>query len=76
MAIAKGHRANFETLKRAFADGAVALVECTDAKTGKPVITICAVGFDGTDYEMAPFAKMFDDNPYEELNPPMLEEAA
>lgn len=75
MAIAKGHKANFETLKRAFADGAVALMKCTDAKTGKPVVTICAVHFDGQEYQMAPFAKMFDGNPYEELHPPMLEAA-
>lgn len=76
MAIAKGYQANFETLKRAARDGALCIMECTDAKTGKPVITICAAGFDGKEYQMTPLAKMFDGNPYEELLPPTLEQAA
>jgi hypothetical protein len=76
MAIATGYQSNFETLKRAFADNRVCLAECSDAKTGKTVVTICAVGFDGTEYQMVPLAKMFDGNPYKELLPPQLEEAA
>lgn len=75
MPIKKGYQANFETLKRAFADGSVCLMECSDAKTGKPVIAICAVNFDGQEYQMVPFAKMFDGNPYEELLPPVQEAA-
>ena len=68
--ISKGHQANFETLKKAFKNKAVALMECTDAVTGKPVIAICAVNIVNGEYQFSPFAKMFDGNPYEELNPP------
>lgn len=69
--ITKGYRANFETLERAFKHGDVALMECTDAMTGKPVIAICAVNTVNGEYEFSPLAKMFDGNPYEELNPPI-----
>lgn len=69
--ITKGYRANFETLERAFKHGDVALMECTDAVTGKPVIAICAVNTINGEYEFSPLAKMFDGNPYEELNPPI-----
>lgn len=69
--ITKGYRANFETLERAFKHGDVALMECTDAVTGKPVIAICAVDTVNGECEFSPLAKMFDGNPYEELNPPI-----
>ena len=68
--ISKGHQANFETLKKAFKNKAVALMECTDAETGKPVITVCAVNIVNGEYEFIPLAKMFDGNPFEELLPP------
>ena len=70
MAISAGHKANLETLKAAFEAGDVALLECTDAKTGLPVIALCAVNRVDGEFEFAPFAKMFDGNPYEELMPP------
>ena len=69
--ITEGYKANFETLKRAFKNKVVALMECTDAVTGKPVIAICAVNTTNGEYEFSPLAKMFDGNPYEELLPPM-----
>ncbi len=69
--ISKGHKANFETLKKAFKNDDVILMECTDAVTGKPVIAICAVNTVNGEYEFSPLAKMFDGNPYEELNPPI-----
>ena len=68
--ISKGHKANFETLKKAFKNKAVALMECTDAETGKPVIAVCAINTVNGEYEFIPLANMFDGNPYEELNPP------
>ena len=68
--ITKEYKANFETLKKAFKNKAVALVECTDAETGKPVITVCAVNIVNREYELIPLAKMFDGNPFEELLPP------
>ena len=70
MAIAPGYEANFETMRRASADGNLALMECTDAVTGKPVITICAVEHHDGEFHFKPMAKMFDGNPYEELVPP------
>ena len=70
MAIPDSHRHNFETLQCAQDNGDLALVECTDVKTGKPVYTICAMQRDGNEYVMVPLAKMFDGNPYEELKPP------
>lgn len=70
MAIPEGHKANFNTLLRAAEDGALMLVECTSAVTGAQIFTVCAVERDGADYVFVPLAKMFDGNPYEELNPP------
>lgn len=70
MAIPPGHRKNFETLRRAFKNGDVALLECKDAKTQQPVIAICMVGRQNGEYIMTPVAKMFDGNPFEELIPP------
>lgn len=70
MAIAKGYKANFETMKRAFAAGDVALMDCTDIVTGKPVIVVCATQREeGGDITFVPLAKMFDGNPYEEVLP-------
>ena len=70
MAIPKAYSNNFATLQRAQDNGDLALVECTDAETGKPVYTICAMDRHGDEYVMVPLAKMFDGNPYEELVPP------
>ena len=70
MAISNVYEANFKTLKRAFKNGDVCLLECQDAATGKTVIAVCAISKVGEEYTFAPLAKMFDGNPYEELNPP------
>ena len=69
--IPKGHRKNFDTLRRAFSAGDVALVECTSKTTGDPVFSLCAVQReDNGDFSFVPLARMFDGNPYEELDPP------
>lgn len=71
MAIAQGYVANFETLRRAVRNGDAALVECTDAATGKPVIALCAMQREGNgDTTIVPLARLFDGDPYQELNPP------
>lgn len=71
MPIAKGYKTNFQTLLRAAGNGDLALIECQDAATKKPVITICAIGRDAAgNVGMTPLAKLFDGNPYEELIPP------
>lgn len=72
MPIADSYKANFKTLLRAGKNGALAIVECFDAKTKQPVITICAIGVVDAhgNHGMTPLAKLFDGNPYEELIPP------
>jgi hypothetical protein len=65
-----GYKANFETLSQAFDDGNVVLMECKDAKTGELVACICAVNREDKEVEFVPFARMFDGNPYEQLQPP------
>lgn len=71
MSITEGYKANFDTLCRAAKNNDLAIMECTSAATGEPVMVVCAVGRD-TDgsYVFSPVAKMFDGNPYEELIPP------
>jgi hypothetical protein len=65
-----GHRQTFETLRRAFLNDDVALVECQLAKTGEQVAVVCAVNRQGGGFDLAPFALLFNDNPYDLLNPP------
>ena len=71
MALSIGYRANFDTLRQAFLSGDAALMECQIAATGEPVAVVCAANRheDGS-VEFAPFAMLFNDNPYEMLNPP------
>lgn len=69
--IEEGYKTNFNTLLQAASDGQLALVDCLDVATGKPVRAVCAVYRDNEDmYNIVPLAKMFDGNPYEELAPP------
>ena len=68
--IPQPYRDNFNTLNQAFSDGATCLLECHERATGGPVYVICAVNRRGPDYELVPFAQLFDDNPYELLAPP------
>jgi hypothetical protein len=70
MPIERGYVRNFETLIRAAKNGDLALLDTQDKETGKRVIAVVAVGRNGEQYEMSPLAKMFDGDPYEELNPP------
>jgi hypothetical protein len=74
MSIAEGYKTNFETLKLAMKYEDVCLMECTDVATKKPAIVICAVNRphdDKGEFVMVPIAKMFDGNPYDELEPPV-----
>lgn len=72
--ITEHQKANFETLKRAFQRGDVALMECFDKQEGQTVAVICAVER-GETVGFVPFAKFFNDNPYEQLVPPGEEQA-
>jgi hypothetical protein len=68
--IPQPYRDNFNTLHRAFDNGSACLLECHERATEKPVYVICAVNRHGPDYELVPFATLFNDNPYELLFPP------
>jgi len=68
------YKMSFETLQRAILNGDTAMVECTDKATGKKVAVVCAVQpsqMRGEEVEVIPLAKLFDGNPYDELEPPM-----
>ena len=68
--IPQPYKDNFNTLDKAFSNGAVCLLECHDRATGNPAYVICAVNHQSPDYQLVPFARLFDDNPYELLAPP------
>jgi hypothetical protein len=73
MSIERGYKANFRTLLQAIENNDVCLMKCRDVTTGQKVVVICAVNHhENGDVSMAPIAKMFDGNPYEELLPPSL----
>lgn len=63
--------ANFETLRRAMRNGDVALMECTNRKTGELTAVIVAVqrGDDNT-IDTIPLGLLFDGDPYEDYLPP------
>jgi len=71
MAIPEGYKHNFETLCRARDDRALCIMECKDRVTGKMVVAVCAAWTDEEGIvHMVPVAKMFDGDPYEEIDPP------
>lgn len=70
--IPKGHKSNLETLIRAAKAGRLALLDCQDKATGKPVVVLaCISDAPQGEFDLVPFARMFDGNPYDELNPPV-----
>lgn len=71
MAIPKGHKTNYETLLKAAQSNDLALMECTDTKTGDPVYVLCAVNRLNKEFEFVPLARLFNSDPYEEVNPPV-----
>lgn len=68
--ICRQHARNLDTLKRVFSDGAAALVECQRKSDGAVVAMLCAVGYDGKEYQITPFAEMVNGNPFEMYAPP------
>ena len=70
MTIVQQHKSNFDTLRQAFENGDVALLECQLKSTGESVAVVTAINDNGDDYGFVPFAMMFNGNPYELLNPP------
>ena len=71
MAIPNGAKQNFETLKRAAANGDLALMECKDKVTGELVDVICAVIHNGQEIQFIPFGHMTRENPYERYETPV-----
>ena len=61
---------DFEEMRTAFLQGAVALVECTDALTGEMIATICTITMDGEEAVMLPVARMFEGDAFEQVLPP------
>ena len=71
MAISDGYKSNFETLIEAARAGDLAVMECVDRNTGKPVMTICAVErMVNERIRFVPLAKLFSGDPYKELMDP------
>lgn len=69
--IVQQHQENFNTLKRAFADGKVCIMDCIEKATGEHVAVICSMYQEGKDIEFTPFARFFNGNPYEMLTSPI-----
>lgn len=69
MSIPEGYKANFNTLLSAATRGRLAVVECRDRVSGKLVQVVCATNYVDGEYEMVPLAKLFDGNPYDEVEP-------
>jgi hypothetical protein len=70
---AKAHALNLDTILRAAVEGNLALVECettVEIPKGATVAVVCAVGWDGEEYLMTPFAVMLNGDPFAMLNPP------
>ena len=76
MALTKGERANFETLKRATVRGHLALIESTIKTTGERVAVLCAMGWsdETQEYLVTPIGHLCPDNPYEYYADPTQEE--
>jgi len=70
VALTKSQKANFKTILRAFANGQVALMECTMKATGEQVAVICAVSQVREEFAVVPLAQLFTGNPCDVLEPP------
>jgi hypothetical protein len=70
--VCQDHAANFDTLKRAFASGDVALVECKRAFDGGVVAMLCTVWKvpETKETMITPFAEMVNGNPFDLYLPP------
>lgn len=73
MSLLPGHKQNFETLRQAILAGDAALMECQLAASGETVAVICAVNRHADnpreEFEFVPVAMMFNDDPYQLVNP-------
>ena len=70
--IVQRHKENFETLKRAFANESVCIMDCIEKSTKEHVAVICALQpCEDGQVETVPFARFFNGNPYEMLISPL-----
>jgi hypothetical protein len=69
--IVQKHKDNFETLRRAFENGNVCIVDCIEKGSDEHVAVICAVEKIDNTYFVTPFARFFNGNPYDILTPPI-----
>lgn len=71
MPLSDGDKANFETLRAAFEQDDVALLECQLVRTGASAAVICAVNREADEsLAFVPIAQLFAGDPYTLLNPP------
>lgn len=68
--IQESYKHNFSLILKAAKYGDLCLLDCQDKATGKTARVVCAVQRNETECIMVPLAKLFDGNPYDELNPP------
>ena len=71
MPLLPGHRANFDTLLLAAKSGDLALLDCRQRATGTQLPVLCAANRYGDgSVTFVPLAMLFNDNPYEVIDPP------
>jgi hypothetical protein len=73
--LTEGEKANFETIRQAIKNDDAGVMICEENGTGERVVVICAFSEDPETDEIriAPLAKLFKGNPYEELAAPTQE---
>lgn len=69
-AIPSWAQANFQVLLNAARSNDLALLSCKSKLMGEPVYTICAVSRLDGEIAFSPIGRLFNGNPYEELDPP------
>lgn len=71
------YKHNFQTLLRAAEEDDLVLASCLDVTNGEPRAVICATYEDGEGMvNLVPLAKLFDGDPYDEVQPPPAMERA
>ncbi len=60
----------FESMAVSYQHGTVALVECTDKKTGERAAIVCVVIHGEADHFLVPVARMLSDDETDQYEPP------
>lgn len=74
MRLIDAHMRNFDMLTKAFGFGTVCIAACKEIATDKTVAIICAVNQHGEEFELVPYAKMLEGDPYTQYEPPGLDD--